>query len=154
MGTTSIGMTYPASTGAGVTWASGYEANLTLLDNYLRGYLKRVDTGAWEAAQIGIEYYAPLPFCTFTTGVVCQKFSGTGGVAVTTLIASGISRVYGAIGYAINASGPTVHAILGQYDSTTGTQVYVTNGALIYLRDGNLDDTDDTYEIMVFYKRS
>lgn len=86
MGTTAIGLIYPDTRGAGVNWATQYEANLTLITNYLRGYLKRVDTGAWEAMQDDVLYFSLEQWRGAGTVVYCQRSSGstkTGDVSVT-----------------------------------------------------------------------
>lgn len=153
MGTTSIGLTYPATRGEGVTWADGYEANLTLLTNYLRGYLKRVDTGAWEAMQTGVEYYAPPPYNVYT-GARAQLFEATGAGASITLIASGISKLVASFGYHLNGATGNYQTHGQHLDTNFNSALTVESNALVLQRGTSLDDASDGYSVFAIYVKS
>lgn len=153
MGTTAIGLTYSDTRGDGVTWADDYEANLTLITNYLRGYLKRVDTGAWEAPQTGVVYYAPPPYNLFA-GARMQRFAGTGAGASITLMASGAAKPLAMFG-CLQTGGPTGNYVAVNFSQTTangsGLSVTKSTGVMYFERGTNVDDADDSWDVLAVY---
>jgi len=117
------------------------------------GKLKRVDTGAEETMQTGVEYYAPFPYDVFGTKARAQyfEFDGTAVGAGIVLVAPATATVVAGLGFfgygynvAISYSLPGTSTSAATGGTLTRT---VANG--LYLSLGSFFQEDDTYTKVV-----
>lgn len=116
------------------------------------GKLKRVDTGIWEAAQTGVEYYAPAPFNAFGSKARAQRFTGTGAGAEITLVASGVVNSIAAFGSSTDSVTGYIASYGSAHNATYGIATTVkTGGSLTLQRGGYVDDAADSWDIIAVY---
>ena len=118
-----------------------------------KGKAIRVDTGAAEVPQTGVVYYAPAPYNLYP-GARMQRFAGTGAGANITLMASGAAKPLAMFGF-MQTGGPTGNCVAVNFSQTTangsGLSVTTSGGIMLFERGSNLDDADDSWDIIVVY---
>lgn len=121
------------------------------LVNARNDVLQRIDTGAWETAQTGVEYYSPDQQGGFFGTVRRQFWSISGVSGDPTLIASGVQYLVAAGGHAYNSSTGNSILVASYKGSSSVVTPRLNADEMILERFGDFDDTGDSAEVWVDY---